>query len=373
MKKINTLFILILLICPLWGQASNLTAQLRLTKTSFIDNQGQLVQGGVVKGTILLNDVSEHLVWAALKLPIGFIRGHVFQTGDTWMLEAPLTPQQMTLFDNFSKDEQFHILAVKGEYHTLENAPYDLTFNWPKILAHLKSNQIKTLAHLQQSVNHLVASGAIQASQTLNGLAKKAIVFSWRRQLFDYYQTAGKLAIRLRYPIPPLSKTIKTRLHRLVYGETAQLFRVEIKSQSSQESTYNAYRIQTVQFYTALDLKHLGIRAIALQSEMIDNQGYRQPGKVLFIKHNPYVYAKQTFTIMGEFHQYHLVYWGKIFLENGEVLTLPKTRSTHFSVSTSSVELSQIISPLLEEVVDEDSDEEFDEDSDEDFDEDEDS
>jgi len=347
MNKINTIVILILLSCPMCGQASNITAQLDLIKTSFIDNQGQLVQGGVVKGAIQLNDVSEQLVWAALKFPVGFIRGHVFQTGETWMLEAPLTPQQMTLFDSFSKEEQFYILAVKGEYHTLENTPYEVIFNWLKILAHLKSNQINTIDHLQQSVNLMVANGAIHTPQGLNGMAEKAIVFTLRRQLFDYYQTEGQLAIRLRYPIPPLSKPIKTLFHNPVYGENARFFRVEIKRQSSQESTYNAYRIQTVRFYTALDLKHLGIRAIALQSEMIDSKGYRQPSKMLFIKSNPYVYYKQTFTIIGEFNQYHLVYWGKIFLENGSVLTLPKTRPTHFSVSTSTVELSQIVSPLL--------------------------
>jgi hypothetical protein len=366
MNKINTIVILIMFSSPLWGQTSNITAQLDLVKTSFIDNQGKPVQGGVVKGHIQLNDVSEQLVWAALKLPIGFIRGHVFQTGETWMLEIPLTPQQLTLFDNFSKDKQFHILAVKGEYHTLENAPYEVIFNWSKILAHLKSNKIKSIDHLQQSVNLMVASGAIQFSQALNGLAKKAIVFTLRRQLFDYYQIEGQLAIRLRYPIPPLSKPIKTRFHSPVYGETARLFRVEIKRQTSQESTYNAYRIQTVQFYTAINLEHLGIRAIALQGEMVDNKGYRQPGKMLLIKSNPFVFYKQTFTIIGEFHQYHLVYWGKIFLENGTVLNLPKTRPTHFSVSTSTVELSQIISPLLEEVVDEDDEESDDEESDDD-------
>jgi len=360
MNKINTIVILIMLSWPLWGQASNITAQLDLLKTSFVDNQGQLVQGGIVKGYIQLNDASEQLVWATLKLPIGFIHGHVFQTGETWMLEVPLTPQQITLFDGFTKDEQFHILAVKGEYHTLENAPYEVIFNWAKILAHLKSNKINTIGHLHQSVNLMVTSGAIQSSPALNGIAKKAIVFTLRRQLFDYYQTEGQLAIRLRYPIPPLSKSIKTLLHSPVYEEQSQLFRVEIKNQTSQESTYNAYRIKTVQFYTAIDLRHLGIRAIALQSEMIDNKNYRQPGRMLMIKMKPYVFYKQTFTLISEPNQYHLVYWGKIVLENGEVLTLPKTSPPHFSVSTSIVELSQIVSPLLEEVVDED--EEFDDD-----------
>ncbi|KHD05309.1 hypothetical protein PN36_25025 [Candidatus Thiomargarita nelsonii] len=356
MNKINAIVILIMLSCPLWGQASNITAQLELIKSSFIDNQGQLVQGGIVKGHIQLNHVSEQLVWATLKLPVGFIPGYVFQTGETWMLEVPLTPQQITLFDNFFKDEQFYILAVKGEYHTLENSPYEVIFNWSKILAHLKSNKINTIDQLQQSVNHLVTSGAIQSSQTLNNMAKKAIIFTLRRQLFDYYQTEGQLAIRLRYPIPPPSKPIKTLIHSPVYTEQARLFRVDIKSQSSQESAYNAYRIQTVQFYTVIDLKHLGIRAIALQSEMIDNKGYRQPGKMLFIKNSPFVFYKQIFTIIGEFNKYHLVYWGKILLENGSVLTLPKTRPTHFSVSTSTVELSQIVSPLLEEVVEFDDD-----------------
>jgi hypothetical protein len=368
MNKINTLLILTLLSCPLWGQASTLTAQLDLIKIALIDNQGQLVQGGLVKGNIQLNENSEQLVWAALKLPIGFIPGHVFQTGDTWMLEVPLTPPQITLFDKFAKDEQFYLLAVEGEYRTLENAPGEVVFHWAKILAHLTSHQIKTIADLQHHVDLMLTSGAIQTAQPLNNMAKKAMVFTLRRQLFEYYQMEGQLAIRLHYPIPPLSKPIKTRLHHPVYIERTRFFRVEIKPQPTEEVVYDAYRLQTVQFYTAIDLKLLGIRAIALQSEMVDSQGYRQPGKVLLIKNEPFVFYQQTFIIIGAFNQYHLVYWGAIFLENGTVLDLPKTHPKTFAISNSTQELSRIVSPLItpeannDEIFDDDDefDEEFD-------------
>ncbi|RKZ92090.1 MAG: hypothetical protein DRR19_05300 [Candidatus Parabeggiatoa sp. nov. 1] len=350
MNRINVIIILIVFSWPLLGQATNLTAQLRLTKTSFIDNQGQLIQSGIVQGYVQLNGIGEQLVWAALKLPEGLIQGQVFQTAEqNWLLDVSLTPLQLTLLEKSLKSSaRFYILAVNGEYQALVNAPYEVTFDWSLILTALKTDPINTIEHLQQRVNRFVENGVIQSSEQLNDRTTKAIVFTLRRQLFEYYQTAGQLAIRLRYPLPRLSKPTKTLIHSPVYLEQARLFPVEVIQQSAQEWTDDGYRIQTIRFYTAIDLKQLGIRAIALQTEMIDNKGYRQPGKVLIIRKHYKLY-KQTFTMTDDFKQYRLVYWGKVFLENGAVVNWPQTQPMTFSVPIDTEELSHLVSPLLSE------------------------
>jgi uncharacterized protein YdhG (YjbR/CyaY superfamily) len=312
------------------------SAQLRLIKTSFIDNQGQLVQGGIVQGTVPLN---KPLVWAALKLPTGLIRGHVFQTAEqTWVLDVPLTPQQFALFEQSLKSH-FYVLAVSGDYQTLETAPFEVTFS-PTILATLKT--VNTIDQLQQSVTELMAQGAIQ---TLTDMAKKAIVFALRRQFFEYYQTEG--AIRLRYKAPRLFKQTKTLIHSPVYVEQVHLFPVEVVQQSTQEWTNDGYRIQTIRFFIAVDL----VKAIALQSEMVDSKGYRQASQVVIIQ-EPYKLYTQKFTLFDDFKQYRLFYWGKIFLKDGSVVALPKTRR-HFSVPVHTQELSHIVSTLLEKINDE--------------------
>ncbi|OAD19167.1 hypothetical protein THIOM_005214 [Candidatus Thiomargarita nelsonii] len=309
------------------------SAQLRLIKTSFIDNQGQLVQGGIVQGTVPLN---KPLVWAALKLPTGLIRGHVFQTAEqTWHLDVPLTPQQFALFEQSLKSH-FYVLAVSGDYQTLEAAPFEVTFS-PTILATLKT--VNTIEQLQQSVTELMAQGAIQTFVPLTDMA--AIVFTLRRQFFEYYQTEG--AIRLRYKAPRLFKQTKTLIHSPVYVEQVHLFPVEVVQQSTQEWTNDGYRIQTVRFFIAVDL----VKAIALQSEMVDSKGYRQASQVVIIQ-EPYKLYTQKFTLFEDFKQYRLFYWGKIFLKDGSVVALPKTR-IHFSVPVHTQELSHILEKINDE------------------------
>ena len=337
--------------CPLLSQATNLTAELRLTKTSFIDNQGELIQGGLVQGHVQLNGVDEQLVWAALKLPDGMIPGQVFQTAEqAWRLEVSLTPPQLTLLEkSVQSSARFYLLAVRGEYQALINAPYEVTFDWSRIVSALKTEPINTIEQLQQRVTDLVENGSISSSEPLSDRA--AIVFTLRRQLFEYYQMAGQLAIRLRYPLSDFSKPTKTLIHSPVYLEQARLFSVSVNP-AVQEWTDDGYRIQTIRFYSAIDLKQFGIRAIALQTEMIDGNGYRQPGQVLIIK-KPYRLYQQTFTMTDDFKHYRFVYWGQVFLENGTVLNFPKTSPLTLSVPIDTEELSQLVSPLLEEMNDE--------------------
>ena len=129
MNKINALVILILFISPWGGYASNITAQLHLIKTAFdVDHQNPPVQMGIIQGTIQFNG-DEQLIWAALKSSIGFIQGSVFQTAtQTWMLDVPLTPQQLTLLEHSLTTQVFNLISVCGEYQTLENAPYEVIF-----------------------------------------------------------------------------------------------------------------------------------------------------------------------------------------------------------------------------------------------------
>lgn len=334
------------------GQANNLSAELHLTKTSFIDNQGQLIQGGIVQGPVQLNGVDQQFVWAALKLPDGMISGQVFQTAEqAWMLNVSLTPSQLTLLEkSLQSSARFYLMAVIGEYQSLVNAPYEVSFDGSQIVSALTVKPVNTIEQLQQRVSGFIENGIIQSSEPLND--SSAVVFMLRRQLFEYYQAAGQLAIRLRYPLSDFSKSVKTLIHSPVYQEQARLFSVQVSPPAVQEWTDDGYRIQTIRFYTAIDLKQLGIRAIALQTEMIDGNGYRQPGQVLIIK-KPYRLYQQTFTMTDDFKQYRVVYWGQVLLENGVVVNWPKTRPMTFSVPIDTEELSQLVSPLLEEMNDE--------------------
>ncbi len=84
---------------------------------------------------------------------------------------------------------------------------------------------------------------------------------------------------------------------------------------------------------------------------------------MLLIKNTPFLFYKQNFTTIGESHQYHLIYWGKIFFENGSVIALPKTRAKTLAASNSTQELSRIIFPLVVPLLPkEDEDEESDDD-----------
>ncbi|MEK8016366.1 MAG: hypothetical protein VSS75_005820 [Candidatus Parabeggiatoa sp.] len=346
MNKIKALVILILLISACGGSATEITAQLHLIKTAFdVDHQTLPVQMGIVQGTIQFNG-DEQLVWATLKSSIGFIQGSVFQTAtQTWRLEVSLTPQQLTLLEQTLKIQVFNLLSVCGEYQTLENAPYEVIFDWTKILNVLKTNPVNTLKGLHLTVDHLVRRGAIQFSEAPNDMAKQAVVFILRRQLFEYYQIDGQLAIRLRYPIP--QQATRTFIHSPAYVEQVSLFPVEVRQQTSTKWTESAYRVQTVKFYIDLELKPFsGIRLIALQSEIRDHKGYRQPGQVLPIQ-KPNQRYSQTFSFIHDSKSSYLVYWGKIFLENGSVINLPKIRQEITGFIAPNIELNSVVSSIM--------------------------
>jgi len=313
---------------------------LQLIKTSFVDNQGQLIQRGLIKGEIRLPGLqTKRIVWVNLKLTHdAYLPGQlVLTTNGLGLLEIPITPEQITLVEHqLLSSQSLVLLVVYGDYQE-HASEFEAQFYWEKLLEFIKAHLPWTLNDLQNALPTLQQQGIIKFSKQPGRLAHnkelQRVAFFLRQQLLTLQVHQGNIKLVLKTSLPRLPEVSTVRFSGLGYIEYSTEIHIPLTNFSQanivEPEIQATQRIQTMAFYTGINLNDWDIRLIALQSEMVEN-GHRQPGRIQLIRQSHKVYAN-TFTI-HDFRQCHFHYWGKIFLTNGKIVDLPKTKIPHIRV-----------------------------------------